>query len=297
MAFIPLGTYVMGVGEEDVPYSKINSPKRVTVSSFYMDETEITNNEYRQFVYWVKDSMVRSLLGEINPEEYLIEENEETGELYDPPFLNWETDIDWQDEETVQATEELFLPENERYFRKKQIDTRKLRYRYFWIDLKSAAKKDYSQEADPTNASFANRPQGMDDRSVYVKEEVINVYPDSYRVENCNNMIDKLREKLEEKAYNAAILYYKMERYKSTILSFENVLKDFPNSKYKEDILYYIVKSYYEYAKNSVIEMQKERYSAAIESYENLRFSFPESNYLKQAEKIYNNSKEIIINL
>lgn len=87
MAFIPLGTYVMGVGEEDVPYSKMNTQKRVTISSFYMDETEITNNEYRQFVYWVKDSMARTLLGDINPEEFLIEENTETGELYDPPFL------------------------------------------------------------------------------------------------------------------------------------------------------------------------------------------------------------------
>lgn len=124
----------------------------------------------------------------------------------------------------------------------------------------------------------------------------INLYPKSYRVENCNNMIDKLREKLEEKAYNAALLYYKMERYKSAILSFKNVLKDFPNSQYKEDILFHIVKSYYEYAKNSVLEMQQERYSAAIESYENLQFSFPESNYLKQAEKIYINSKGIINN-
>lgn len=179
MAFIPLGSYVMGVGEEDVPYAQVTNPKRVTVSSFYMDETEITNNEYRQFVYWVRDSMVRRLLGDINPEKYLIEEDPETGELYDPPFLNWETEIDWEDEETVQTLEELYLPENERYFRKKEFDTRKMKYRYFWIDLKSAAKKDYSQEADPENASFANRPQGMNDRSVYVREEVINVYPDT----------------------------------------------------------------------------------------------------------------------
>ncbi len=124
----------------------------------------------------------------------------------------------------------------------------------------------------------------------------INIYPDSYRVENCNNMIDKLREKLEEKNFNSALLYYKMEHYKSAILSFENVLKDFPNTKYKEDILFYIIKSYYEYASNSVIEMQEDRYSAAIESYENLRFSFPESKYLKQTEKIYNISKEVINN-
>lgn len=179
MAFIPLGSFIMGVGEEDVPYTQMNNPKRVTVNSFYMDETEITNNEYRQFVYWVRDSMARELLGDIDPERYLIEENPETGEFYDPPFLNWENEIEWTEEETAQTVEELFLPERERYFRKKEIDTRKLKYRYFWIDLNAAAIKDHSAEADPENAAFANRPQGRDDRSVYVREEVINVYPDT----------------------------------------------------------------------------------------------------------------------
>ena len=124
----------------------------------------------------------------------------------------------------------------------------------------------------------------------------INKYPDSYRVKDCNSMIDKLREKLNEKAYRAALLYYKMDRYKSAILSFENVLKDFPNTKYKEDILFKITISYYEYANNSVLEMQKERYSKAIEAYKNLQFSFPESKHLKQAEKIYKNSIEKINN-
>ncbi len=124
----------------------------------------------------------------------------------------------------------------------------------------------------------------------------INMYPESFRVENCNNIIDKLREKLEKKAYHSALLYYKMERYKSAILSFKNVLKDFPDTKYREDILYHIIKLYYEYARNSITEVQKERYSLAVESYENLRFSFPESGYLKQAEKIYKNSLEVINN-
>jgi gliding motility-associated lipoprotein GldK len=179
MTFVPLGAFTMGVGEQDVPYAQMNNPKTVTVGSFYMDETEITNNEYRQFVYWVRDSIARSLLGEINPEEFLIEENTETGELYDPPYLNWTTEIDWVNEENAQTLEEMFLPENERYFRKKEIDTRKLKYQYFWIDLQAAARKDYSQPGNPEDASFANRPEGMTDRSVYVRKETTNVFPDT----------------------------------------------------------------------------------------------------------------------
>ncbi len=179
MTFVPLGAYTMGLGDQDVPYSQMNNPKTVTIGSFYMDETEITNNEYRQFVFWVRDSIARQLLGEINPEEFLIEENTETGELYDPPFLNWKTEIDWENEENTQTLEEMFLPENERYFRRKEIDSRKLKYTYYWIDLQAAAQKNFSQAGNPEDASFANRPDGMTDRSIYVRKETINVFPDT----------------------------------------------------------------------------------------------------------------------
>ena len=179
MAYIPLGSYTMGVGEEDAMFAQIHNPKTVTISAFYMDETEITNNEYRQFVYWVKDSIARVLLGDILPEDYLIEENKKTGEMYDPPFLNWSTKIDWKGEEEREVLEELYLPEHERFFRKKEIDTRKLNYEYYWVDLKAASKKDHSQDGNNEAGALANRPQGLQDRSVYVRKEIINVYPDT----------------------------------------------------------------------------------------------------------------------
>ncbi len=179
MAYIPMGSYTMGVGEEDAAYAQLHQPKTITISAFYMDETEITNNEYRQFVYYVKDSIARVLLGDILPEDYLIEEDRRTGEIFDPPFLNWSTRIDWEGEEERDVLEELFLPENERFFRKKEIDTRKLNYEYYWVDLLAASKKDFSQDGKQEAASLANRPQGLQDRSVYVRKEVINVYPDT----------------------------------------------------------------------------------------------------------------------
>jgi len=179
MAYIPLGSFTMGSGEEDAAYAHVHQPKTVTISAFYMDETEITNNEYRQFVYWVRDSIARVLLGDILPEDYLVEENRKTGEIYDPPYLNWDKKIDWHGEEEKEILEELFLPEHERYFRKKEIDTRKLNYEYYWVDIRAAAKKDFSQDGNPEAGALANRPQGLQDRSVYVRKEIINVYPDT----------------------------------------------------------------------------------------------------------------------
>ncbi len=181
MVFVPMGSYIMGAGDEDLTHSNLIQPKTISVSAFFMDETEITNDEYRQFVNWVRDSIARTILGDVAPEDYLIEENPKTGEVYDPPYLNWKTDIDWNsdNQDIRDALDEMYLPEHERFFRRKEIDTRKLMYEYYWVDLHAAAKKDFSEDADYRNAGLANRPQGLRDRSVYVRKETIAVYPDT----------------------------------------------------------------------------------------------------------------------
>ena len=60
MVFIPQGSFVMGPSDQDVPFANVSTNQRVSVGEFYMDETEITNNEYRQFERWVVDSMIRT---------------------------------------------------------------------------------------------------------------------------------------------------------------------------------------------------------------------------------------------
>ena len=60
MVYIPQGSFTMGPSDQDVPFANISQSKTVSVGAFYMDETEITNNEYRQFTNWVRDSIVRT---------------------------------------------------------------------------------------------------------------------------------------------------------------------------------------------------------------------------------------------
>lgn len=181
MVFIPQGSYTMGAADEDITNSFLVQPKTISVSAFFMDETEITNDEYRQFVFWVRDSIARDLLSDVRPEEFSIEENDKTGEIYDPPYLNWETELEWnsEDQDVRDALEEMYLPEHERYFRHKEIDSRKLMYSYYWVDLHAAARKDFNETGDFRNAGLANRPQGLRDRSVYVRNDEIAVYPDT----------------------------------------------------------------------------------------------------------------------
>ncbi|HEU0125148.1 MAG TPA: SUMF1/EgtB/PvdO family nonheme iron enzyme, partial [Flavobacterium sp.] len=57
MVYIPAGTFIMGQTDQDITFAQISQNKQVTVQAFYMDETEITNSEYRQFVNWVRDSI------------------------------------------------------------------------------------------------------------------------------------------------------------------------------------------------------------------------------------------------
>ncbi|CAN5423989.1 gliding motility lipoprotein GldK [soil metagenome] len=156
MVFIPQGSFNMGQSDQDVPYQQIAQAKTVSVHAFYMDNTEITNNEYRQFVYWVRDSLAHRLIGG----EHIIEEGE-YGER-----INWDERIKWQDEANVETLAELYLPESERYYRRKEIDSRKMNFEYYWLDLKAAAQQ-------------SNRQQGLTDRSVFIKKNIINVYPDT----------------------------------------------------------------------------------------------------------------------
>lgn len=175
MVFIPQGSFTMGAGGEDITRGHLIQPKTVSVSGFYMDQTEITNDEYRQFVDWVRDSIARTILGDVRPDDYLIEENPKTGETYDPPKLNWKTKIDWnsEDQDIRDALEAMYLPENERFFRHKEIDSRKLVYSYYWVDLHAAAMDNLHDRTHPGQNSRRH------DRSAYVHNETINVYPDT----------------------------------------------------------------------------------------------------------------------
>lgn len=165
MLYIPMGSYKMGINDQDVPFAHTAQSKTVSVQAFYMDQTEISNNEYRQFVYWVRDSIAHRILGEEISEEHLITENY-YGEELDPPLINWYERIEWEGQEEREALEGMYYPQHERFYGHRQIDTRKLNYEYYWIDVREAARR-------------SNREQGLIDRSVFIKKDVVNVYPDT----------------------------------------------------------------------------------------------------------------------
>ncbi|MDD4142038.1 MAG: outer membrane protein assembly factor BamD [Bacteroidales bacterium] len=125
-------------------------------------------------------------------------------------------------------------------------------------------------------------------------QSYINTYPQSDKIEMCNVYIDELRNKLEEKDYQIALMYYKMEEYKASVVCFNNILKDYPSTTHREEIMYRIVCAQYEFAKNSVTDKKKDRFKDVVTSYQKFLSAFPESKYLSIVEDYYNLAKKNI---
>lgn len=181
MNFIKQGSINIGPSEEEVDQigTKV---KTVSVPSFWIDDTEITNNEYRQFVYWVRDSIARQLLSETFP-EFLITEGRR-GTIFETPHLNWFEPIEWKNPEYQSALEQLYLPENERFFGQKELDTRKLIFEYYWIDYRQAAKRanSYNYETQSYNGNVTDatgKENAIQNRSSFIMRETTPVYPDT----------------------------------------------------------------------------------------------------------------------
>jgi outer membrane protein assembly factor BamD len=113
-----------------------------------------------------------------------------------------------------------------------------------------------------------------------------NLYPTSSRVSECNDLIDKIRTKLEFKDFKISRMYYRMADYVSALTCFNNILKDYPDTPHKEEILYMIMKSYYKYAKESIEIKKKERYTKVLLAANELLTQFPASRYLNETNDI-----------
>lgn len=186
MNYIHLGSYTMGPSDQDVPFAMNTRSKTVTMPAFYIDVHEISNNEYRQFCEWVKDSLYRNTLAEDDNEDYFFAETESGIELdrfIDKGYiLNWETPINWEDEDIFDLLyDEYFLQGSDQYYNRRQYDTRKLNYRYWWLNFNAAANKEgQDSEFGETNSlNQLHSVRGHSDRSQFVIEETINIYPDT----------------------------------------------------------------------------------------------------------------------
>lgn len=120
----------------------------------------------------------------------------------------------------------------------------------------------------------------------------VNTYPDSDRVEECNRLIEIMRKKMEKKAFAAAALYYDLRQYQAATQSFENLLKDFPETENAEQVRYMIVKSAYLLADNSIFEKRRERYKEAEKYASEFVAKFAGSDNVKEVQIILDDCQQ-----
>ena len=188
MSLIPGGAFVMGKSDDDLAGIQDAPTKTVSVRSFYMDETEITNSEYRQFVFWVRDSILRYNLAELadlegkTPDEegigefaYLSSDEEELTpyekymldtygneqrKINNDVDLIFETD-EYPDELYAEVMDNMYLPLEESYNGQRTWDVSQFEFEYTYMDIQRAA--------NDRNLS----------RSDVIMRESVPVYPDT----------------------------------------------------------------------------------------------------------------------
>ena len=189
MSLIPGGAFVMGKSDDDLTGIQDAPTKTVSVRSFYMDETEITNSEYRQFVFWVRDSILRFNLAEMADLEGLTSEDDEgIGEFaylsseeedmtpYEKYMLdtygdeqrkiNNDVDLifeteDYPDELYSEVMDNMYLPLEESYNGQRTWDVSQFEFEYSYMDIQRAAN----------NRNLS--------RSDVIRKEAVKIYPDT----------------------------------------------------------------------------------------------------------------------
>ena len=149
MVLIQRGSLKLGEEETDSLWGSSTPNREISVESFWMDDTEITNAEYKQFIYWVRDSIIRERLADPSfggDETYKIEEDKD-GEPLDKPYLNWKKTIPWRKptEDQKIAIESLY--KTDPITGKKMLDVDQLNYRYEIYDYTQAALR--KNQLDP----------------------------------------------------------------------------------------------------------------------------------------------------
>jgi formylglycine-generating enzyme required for sulfatase activity len=132
MVFVPPGTFHMGPSDEDINYNFTARNKEVSISGFWMDKTELTNNQYRQFVYWVRDSLAAIRLGYVK-----------TSPAGDTA-VDWKkaSSIKWGDKNTLEKLNDLILTPDNRLYSKMDIDPDMIVYNIQGFNLKEAARRE-----------------------------------------------------------------------------------------------------------------------------------------------------------
>ncbi len=169
MVYIPGGSFMMGQTDQDVTFAQTAQPKQVTESPFFMDQTEITNSQYKKFVFWVRDSI--AITNYVNDNKYYIQTKGKPASASGKRYINWayvQKNPVWANKKGAASNKSklqgMFYQNEDRVFDRDELDVRLLKYNYALMVLRDAA-------------NHRNDPKSR--RSDFILRDTVNVYPDT----------------------------------------------------------------------------------------------------------------------
>jgi len=151
-----------------------------------------------------------------------------------------------------------------------------------------SAMCDYYQSPRP-ELDQANTRKAIESFTIFLKR-----YPNSTRNDDCKASILELQEKLVEKSYLSARLYYDLKQYRAATVSLSNSLKEYPDTKYREELMYLKLDALFLYAERSVPEKKGERYQTTLDEYYSFIEEFPSGKYSKDVKSIFDSTAKYL---
>ncbi len=187
---------------------------------------------------------------------------------------------------------------------------------FFTEDYESAAEAfDFFRMNQPARSPFmeeaeyllgvsyynASRDPELDQsetrNAIITLNEYLNRYPSSIKKEDVKIMIEEMQQKLYDKEFINASLYFKLENYPASVAALRNAIKATPHTPYREEMMFLICQSWYNYARNSIPERKLDRYMKMVDSYYNFVGEFPDSkSHIKKLEKMFEEAKSYVDN-
>ena len=131
----------------------------------------------------------------------------------------------------------------------------------------------------------------LDQAQTYVAIESFQLflirYPESEFAPDARKYLAEMKDKLVDKSYLTATLYYNLGQYKAAIIALNNSLDDYPDTKYREELMYLLLRSSFLLAENSKPYKKKERFQSTVDEYFSFIGEFPESKNVKDAQRMY----------
>lgn len=137
----------------------------------------------------------------------------------------------------------------------------------------------YFKESPKIELDQANTVKAMN-----MMQTFINTHPGSERIKDATAIIDQCRQKLEQKEYRGARLFYNLGQYRAAAIAFGNLLNTYPESSIADEYKLLSIKSYYKFAQLSIHEKQAERFETVVNEFDDFADRFPESPLLSEAE-------------